>query len=1691
MLTAAERHQLLVEWNPIRNYSQDVCIHHLFEAQVERVPHRVAVVCEDLQLTYEQLNRRANQLAHHLQFLGVGPEVMVGLCVDRSLEMVIGILGILKAGGAYVPLDPTYPQERLAFMLSDSQVSVVVTQQQWVESLPAQARLLCLDTDWEAIERQEDENPVNSVSADNLAYVIYTSGSTGTPKGVLVNHEHIGRLFAATHNWFQFDEHDVWTLFHSYAFDFSVWELWGALIHGGRLVVVPYWVSRSSHQFYELLCREQVTVLNQTPSAFQQLIQVEDALGISLQLALRLVIFGGEALELQTLKSWFDRHGDQPQLVNMYGITETTVHVTYRPLKTADLSTASGSVIGVPIPDLQLYILDQQRQLVPIGIPGEMYVGGAGVTRGYLNRPELTDERFIPSPFIPPRRQERQEGQENRDEGIISLLYKTGDLARYLPNRDIEYLGRIDHQVKIRGFRIEIGEIEAALGSHPAVREVVVLAREDSPGEKRLVAYVIPSQGVIPSIMELRQHLKVTLPEYMVPSAFVTLDQFPLTANGKLDRRALPAPEQSRPDLDRRYVPPQTSIQTTLAQIWAEVLRLERVGIHDNFFELGGDSILSIQIMARAKREGIQLSPNQLFQHPTIAELAETGALAPMIQSEQGLVQGLVPLTPIQHWFFEQDFPTYHHWNQAFLFEVKQVLDISLLEQAIQHLVQHHDAFRLRFNPTNSGYEQSFTDYATASLVTYVDLVDFSPLEQVNALTAAANEAQSSLNLSTGPLLRVVYCNLGLNQPSRLLIVIHHLVVDGVSWRILMEDLEVAYRALQSNTVLQLPPKSTSYKQWANSLTDYAQSLKLSGELDYWTTRCGEGVAPMPVDFCPAGVNSEGSARSISVVLSKDATQALLKEVPSAYNTQINDVLLTALAQTIVSWSDQSSILIDLEGHGREDVIEGLDLSRTIGWFTTVFPVCLDIKGHNSPDALKSVKEQLRRIPNRGIGYGVLKYLTDIPTATQLLQSVPPQVVFNYLGQVDQVVADSDLFGFAHESVGQVHSPAVNRRHLIEIIAQVLDGQLKMTWLYSENIHRAETIQRLAENFLNALGTLITHCQSVDFPCYTPSDFPLAKLEQASLDRLFVENRTIEDIYLLSPTQQLFYSIDAANPALGFEQWHFTLHGALNVMAFKHAWEQVVNRHPVLRTAFQVEGLSEPHQIVYRQVNLPWNQQDWRDRSDEEQQWQLELFLRADQATGFDISQAPLMRVALIQVKEDVYHLIWSTHHLVIDGWSWPLVFKDLSWLFEADQQRGTVEQKSPPYRNYITWLQQQEFAQAEAFWRQTLQGFIAPTPLAGCKKPMRRGKPAPLTSSNRDICFGEIDFRLSPEVLAALKALARQNQVTLSTLFQGAWTLLLSASSGREEVVFGATFSGRPAELSDVESIVGPFVNNLPVRVPVSPDTSLISWLQQLQAQQLALSRYQQTPLTQIQGWSEIPLRERMFESLIVFQNYVVDESALKLGNQVTIRSVHSPQSTNYPLTVIAVPGQDLQVKIIYHCDRFEQDTITSILQSLQHLLQTIAIAQPSKLADLLTDEITWKGIQHGQALVDEIHSEATIYMPPQTQIEQTVATLWQKAFGVDKIGLYDNFFDLGGYSLMIIAVHSQIEKALSRSFPITKIFQYPTISSLASYFSQEQEDKTVYNDLQNRAQRTRAARAKRQHEIPRRSPPERFKEG
>ncbi|HEX6064696.1 MAG TPA: condensation domain-containing protein, partial [Longimicrobiales bacterium] len=1013
--------------------------------------------------------------------------------------------------------------------------------------------------------------------------------------------------------------------------------------------------------------------------------------------ALRYVIFGGEALELQTLRPWFERYGDtRPLLVNMYGITETTVHVTYRPIRLRDLDSGHGSVIGEPIPDLQLYLLDGSGEPAPIGVPGEIHVGGAGVARGYLHRAQLTAERFIADKFS----------------GIPGAkLYRTGDLARRLENGDVEYLGRIDHQVKIRGFRIELGEIEAGIARHPAIREVTVIAREDTPGDKRLVAYVVARDAAPELVNELRALIRKTMPEYMVPAHFVILDALPLTENGKVDRRALPAPAREATSV-AAYVAPRTATENTIAGIWSAVLGVEHIGIDDNFFELGGDSILSIQVIARCRQAGLRLASRDLFNRPTVAQLAAIAGQQ-AVKSAEGSEQasGTVPLTPIQHWFVEADIVERHYWNQAFLFRVPSDVDLHALEGAINDAVRQHDALRLRLRRTDAGWVQEYAAHPEPLQLARYDLSGAADVG--TALEQHAARIQSGLDLKHGPIMRVAHFSLGDARPGRLLVVIHHLAVDGVSWRVLREDVEAAYLALKEGRRPVYPPKSASFQRWAARLTQHARADSLRSSLSYWSAEAAQSATSLPADG-PGGANLEGEARSVVTRLSGNDTHALLHATPRAYRTRINDVLLTALAIALRRWSGGDAFRIDLEGHGREELFEDIDLSRTIGWFTSLFPVRLEIApGLDTGSALKSVKEQLRRVPDRGLSHGLLRYCGDPDARAALAQAPGAELLFNYLGQLDQIVAGSSLFSLAEESAGPWHSPRARRTHALEVLCLVRDGAFEARWTYDPQRNRDAAIEAVAQDFIDALQAIVRHCTGSEAGGRTPSDFPLAALGQAPLDELWRRYPGFEDVYPLSPIQRLSHVMEGSHTAVGLEPWHFHVEGDLDPERLRNAVEATVQRHPILRTAFVAISDTAPVQVVLPHVAVRWSEEDWSDLTPEETRKRLDEAIRAQSTTRFDLGEPPLLHMTLLRTGQRSWELLWTTHRLCIDGWSWPLVFRDISLVYEALDD-GRSPRLGPPglYRDYVAWLRASA-PDSEAFWKKTLSGFTAPTPLS------------------------------------------------------------------------------------------------------------------------------------------------------------------------------------------------------------------------------------------------------------------------------------------------------------------------------------------------------------------------------------------
>lgn len=1565
IVTETEKKILRSTWATPVDYRSDKTLVSWFEEQVEKKPDHIAMSFEDTSWTYRELNVEANRVAHYLLTEGnIEANPIVGLCVDRSPEIVVGILGILKAGAAYLPIDLAYPAERLQWMLEDSAAPVLLTQERLRNDLPdTKAEIVSLESLAES--GWPENNPELEIDPDSLAYIIFTSGSTGKPKGCRVTHRNVVRLMDATYPWYGFNESDVWTLFHSFAFDFSVWEIWGALLYGGRVAVVPYDTTRSPFDFYQLLVDEGVTVLNQTPSAFRQLIEAERQLkGNPDKLSLRYVIFGGEALELESLRPWFERHGDEePKLVNMYGITETTVHVTYRPISKDDL--AGGSVIGCPIPDLEIHIQDPQGKAVPIGVPGEIFVGGAGVAAGYLNRPELTGERFLPHPW--------REGE---------TLYRTGDVARYLPGGDLEYLGRCDDQVKIRGFRIELGEIQSVLVRHPAVREAFVTVSE-SRGDKQIVAYLVGNDGEI-DLKELRAHAGESMPPYMVPSAMIFLDQFPLTNNGKIDRKALPDPSSSlREKSEARYVAPAGKMEEKLAAIWQAVLKLDRIGRDDNYFELGGDSILSIQIVSRARREEIELNPRDLFDHQTIAELAEAAEKrTPQLSSaDDSAIEGVAPLTPIQNWFFSRDLPNPNHWNQAFLFELTQPLKPARVEAAVRKLVELHPALHSRYDVT--GQE------VTTPELSFVHSTD-------SEILTDCETAHKSLDIHSGRNLAAVYSTEG--KTSLLFLAVHHLAVDGVSWRILLEDLE----ALLSGKTPEAP--TTPFANWAHHLSALEKDEHFATHDDYWK---GQALA---FELPEKSVETSRAKDTKTFLISLDPEESsnLLTRVPGLVRARIDELLVAAVGRSLANWSQRGSVSIDLESHGRQENHRDYDLSRTVGWFTNIYPVTVNLSDSSPSADLKAVKETLRAVPGKGFSYS----LRD--------RQLPKRdVLFNYLGQLDRVTGSTELFRFSDLDSGSWYDPEAERSHLLEINSWIKNGCLEFQWTYAGVTD--EAIEKAALDCCETLRLFLSTTVKEASAHWVSSDFPLATLAEKDLTLL---DESVEDVLSLTPLQHLYFTLESARPGSGIDQWHWKFVGDVNSEALCQAWNTVIQHHAGLRTRFTGQGSRSPIQIVTKSCSVEVEEIDWTNSHETN----LEEFLKEDRYCGLPVEEAPLTRLTLIRLGEGENIFVWTHHHLQIDGWSWPIIVSQVS---EAYQSILIGRTWNPPagksIRDYLKWSQSHDTSTSERFWKERLRGFTEPTPIPGNQSPAA--------------VFAETSLTFDQERSEKLATLAKSLGCPLNTLIQAAWSLLLGKQACLDEIVFGASFSGRSPDLNGVETIVGTFVNNLPIRVSWDTDTKLSSLLKTIQEHGVSLAEHQTYPLSKIHLHSDIPLRQRLFETLLVFQNYSVDEKCIRWGSDLRIEEFTAPVRTNYPLTLVVEPGEELRFTLVRQTARFGEEYAALLLEQLSALLDSFAVDSDTEVPDLLKG-IDLPVIERKSVEVDQ---RAQPGLPATSTMQRRIASVWEKAFGIENIGIDENFFDLGGHSLLLIQVHSLLCEELDRDIPVVDVFANPTIEKLA----------------------------------------------
>ncbi|MCX4094588.1 non-ribosomal peptide synthetase [Nocardia sp. alder85J] len=1534
---------------------------------------RVAVRYGGRSVTYGELDDRSSRLARVLIGRGVGPEKLVAVSLPRSFEMVLAVLAITKAGGAHVPVDPAYPGDRVRHMLTDSAAVLGITAGAYVGGLPADVDWLVLDdpaTDIACAAQSAaavtDADRITALRMTHPAYVIYTSGSTGKPKGVTVTHAGIGGLADVATGLYGLEPHHRFLHICSPSFDPSVLEWVCAFYIGATLVIAPPEII-GGPDLAQLLRREQVTHTIITPAVLGTMDPGDQA-------QLLVTSVGGDVTTPELLAKW------QPgrRYFNAYGPTETTIISTYARLYPGDHIT-----VGTPVHGMSALVLDNRLNPVPPGVAGELYLAGGAVARGYRGAHGLTAERFLANPFGAPG----------------ARMYRTGDIVRWhaTAERDdagrltgdtaweLDYVGRSDFQVKIRGFRIELGEIDAVLTRHPDVDFAFTMGRDTTAGATILASYVTPVTGHTIDTVALTEHVATILPPHMVPTAITVLDQIPLTPVGKLDRRALPEPVLA----PREYRAPATEIETILAEVFTEVLGTDQIGLDDSFFALGGDSILSIQLVSRAKTRGIRITPRDVFERRSIAGLAaiartvDTTAARPVLTELPGGGIGEFPLTPVVRFMVDRP-GSWRRFNQSLALELPIGIDRAAIVATVTAVIDRHDMLRARLRRTDTDWIVETAEPGTVDVDALIDHVvvdaDADTPRTTAIATAALDAAVARLDPEAGTVIRFAWLRSGdPRRPSRLLVAAHHLVIDGVSWRILVPDFVSAWAQLSAGHAPELAPVPTSMRTWAQAMTDRADQW--TGELGHWQTTATGPDPLLTTRALDPAVDVTGSIVEHRVEVSAEVTRALLTTVPALFHGGVNDGLLTALALAVAAWrargaatgSDgavaEDSVLVRLEGHGREEqAVPGADLSRTVGWFTSIFPVRFDLTGIDVEQALaggpamgaaiKAVKEQLLAVPGKGIGYGVLRHLNP-ETAAHLPVRLPGQVSFNYLGRISETAVPESVRGLGWVPTDALGTLAAHydadmpAMAPIDINAIVAGDRLSAQIGYPATLLDAESVAVFAGLWVRALEAVARHALSPEAGGFTPSDFPLVRLGQGDIDAVTRRFPAVAEVWSLSALQAglLFHAqLAASSVDVYTAQVVLTLSGRVDAGRLRTAAQALLDRYDSLRTAFVADGDGTPIQIVLDRVEVDWTEHDTtlagrtadplpRNGSRVPHASGLHPvgdvgtmspaaaeLIAEDRRRRFDLTVPPLLRFTLIRTGIQDWQLVVSNHHILLDGWSMPLLMRDLLMLYATGGDTSALPSVRS-YRGFLEWLARQDLPASLTAWRHALAGVSEPTLLT-----------RPQTGREITSLAGEHFFGLDEPATARLVAVAAELGVTVNTVVQTAWGVLLGRLTGRDDVLFGTTVSGRPAGLSGVESMVGLFINTVPVRVAFDPAEPARGLLSRIQGQQADLLDHHYVGLADIQAAAGIG---GLFDSLVVFESYPVDADGIAAQaadiDGMAVTGLHAADATHYPLTLIAQLDSRLRIRAGYLRDLFDEDTVTTLAARLVRVLTAI----------------------------------------------------------------------------------------------------------------------------------------------------------
>ncbi|NML37857.1 amino acid adenylation domain-containing protein [Chitinophaga sp. G-6-1-13] len=1463
-------------------FPSEKTITSLFEEQARLLPDATALVATDTTLSFGVLNEKANRLSHYLQSrYAVGPGDIVAVRLQSSEWMIISLLAVLKARAAYLPVDPAFPAERVDYLVADSNCRLVIT-----------------DDVLAAFSREEkDHSPENTTSGnpDDLVYVIYTSGSTGHPKGCMLQHRAVVNRIYWMWKHYAFSSEDIILQKTTFTFDVSVWEIFMPLCFGARLVLCPREDAGSPEKIVALIEKNRVTCLHFVPPMMNAFIgQLHHQEQVPGRLSsLRMVVTSGEALQPATAHNWYALLN--VPVHNLYGPTEAAVDVTFYPVSSNDQVIP----IGRPIWNTEMYVLDNHQALLPVGVYGELYIGGTGLAKGYLNKEQLTAEKFIVHPF--------KKGER---------LYRTGDIGRWLPTGDIEFSGRADDQVKIRGYRIETGEISHAVQSYPGVTAALVKAWKRTPGdENELVAYL---SGNNIQIGALRAFLETKLPAYMVPHHFVVLPALPLTSNGKVDRKALPAPDTLKSPDNGCFQAARNDVEVHLVAVYGDVLKKHPISINDDFFLLGGDSIKSIQIVSRMKQRGYVLTIQDVMRYPSIAELSTHVSIQER-EAEQGLVTGIVRLGAVQQWLLQSGGEHPHHFNQSVLLESRERLITGVLETVLTKIFLHHDALRLVFHHTETGWIQ---ESKGEELKAHVEEITW---DSEAAFALHCERLQAAADLDRGPLFRAAL----FHGPTgdRLLLIAHHLVIDAVSWRILLEDLSDLYAQCLAGEPLTLPQKTDSFAYWQQQLQQHLRDGKLKAQEAYWQDIDNASPERLPMDS-PEGQNLIGTTAAHAFTLNEENTTWLLTRTHQVYRTNMNDVLLAALSLAMHEVMGVATVAVELEGHGREDSWGDMDVSRTVGWFTTMYPVILRTDHAADPlYHLVTVKENLHRVPDKGIGYGLLRY------AGHHDFQMKPLIRFNYLGDFGDGRNNSeDRFSMSGVAHGADVYNGRTRDIILEITGMTANGRLQLSVEYSAQQYHQETITRLMDAYRKQLEVLVGLLSATTENRLTPVDLTCRDL---GIDQVMQLGKKIplEDVYPLSPLQEGLYFHWVSNPSspMYFEQVSYRLKGKLEPALLEQSYYMLVARHAVLRTHFSQRFGQRMLQVVARTVSEGFT----CEKVDSNVQHYVEQRKRNDRAQGFDLNSGSQMRLTVLEVDNDVWEFIWSHHHIIMDGWCIGILVKEFFHLYDSLLE-GTAPMLGPvqPYSAYIQWLETIDRGDMLHYWRNYLAGYDAAGTLP--RKPV---------VSRKQTIIKRYTFTVEETLRQQITTFCATLRITENIFVQAVWGILLSCYTASQDAVFGAVVSGRAGHLDGIEDMVGFFINTIPVRIRYDTLLTSQSLLLKIKEDLVNGENYHYAQLVDIQEGRG----GQLFDTILVFENYPVqkimkqDPKRKAVWESLSFASSGGYEQTSFDMVVVVSPGAALTVDFCYNAGTYDESLIERLRQQWMHITRSI-LESPDK---------------------------------------------------------------------------------------------------------------------------------------------------